>query len=106
MLILYTAVWMALLTYAALNPKDSYVFSELYVVFENWLGICTQLWCWLLLACFTTFMVFLFYSSLIFFYEYQFLAEVDRFLKSIKKTSSNVSKDNHDTQQNNGRLQM
>lgn len=43
MLILYTAVWMALLTYAALNPSDSYVFAELYVVFENWLGICTQL---------------------------------------------------------------
>ncbi|CAD5228594.1 unnamed protein product [Bursaphelenchus okinawaensis] len=106
MLILYTLVWMIFMVYAALNPGDSYVFKEMHETFNNWLGICTQLWCWIVLAALAIFFAFLAYSALLFWYEYQFIAEVDHFLKSIRKSSSNASKENHETQNGASRLQL
>lgn len=46
------------------------------------------------------FILFFCYSALLMWYEYQFIAEVDRFLKSIQKSSSQASKD--DLQNANG----
>jgi len=98
MLIVYVIVCVALLFYAIINPSSSYVYHELNVPLNGFLHLTTRTWIFGLLAAFILLTIFFLYSSLLFWFEYQFIAEVDRFLKSIRKSSSQASKDD----QNNG----
>lgn len=116
MLVLYTLICIVLLFYALLTK--SYVYNEMHRHFHKFFhlntGICkffelllnSRLKNILLffyniiftgilifLTGFILLMIFFCYSTLLFLYEYQFVAEIDRFLKSIKRSSSQNSKE-------------
>lgn len=93
MLILYVMVCVALLFYAITSPSSSFLYQELDAPLNGLLNVSTRTWMFgLLVGCILLTLFFL-YSSLLLWFDYQFIAEVDRFLKSIQKSSSNASKD-------------
>uniref|UniRef100_A0A915EDD3 Uncharacterized protein n=1 Tax=Ditylenchus dipsaci TaxID=166011 RepID=A0A915EDD3_9BILA len=101
MLILYVVVCIFLLFFAIISPSSSFVYQELDAPLNGFLNLSTTVWIFGLMAGFMLLTLFFLYSSLLFWFDYQFIAEVDRFLKSIQKSSSNASKD--DQNGGNGR---
>ncbi|KAH7698273.1 hypothetical protein AAVH_34637 [Aphelenchoides avenae] len=106
MLFLYIAVSAALLLYAVLWPFHSVVYQEIFTALNGCLRINGYNWVLILFGASLSILCFLAYSTSLLWHEYQFIAEVDRFLKSIKKSSSHASKDNNDGPPNGNRSMM
>lgn len=95
MLCIYGLICILLLTLATFTPTNSYLFQEFNFSFDGVLRMSTHIWIFITLMIFVILEILLLYSALLFWYNYQFIAEVDRFLKMIRKQSSplNHSKD-------------
>ncbi|KAI1730471.1 hypothetical protein Ddc_03167 [Ditylenchus destructor] len=106
MLVVYVLVCVVLLAYALINPSSSQVYQELSIPLDGLLHLSTKIWIVIITVLLLFLVVFFFYSALLFWYEYSFIAEVDRFLKSIRKSSSHASKDDNGNGKDNTRLNI
>lgn len=92
--VLYVLICIPLLLYAAINPNSTYVYEEIATApLTRLVPMSTRAWILIFVLLLLLMLAFFLYSALLFWYEYQFIAEVDRFIKSIRKSSSHASKD-------------